>query len=50
MKAQQEIIDTAPLLQADDRLTTAGWSAFPKLDSNLEDAHFTRSNFHSRCA
>lgn len=40
MKNQTEITQTGRLLNADGSLTTAGWSAFPQLDSNLEDAHF----------
>jgi hypothetical protein len=40
MKSQKEITETNALLKPDGSLTTAGWSPFPKLDNNLENANF----------
>jgi hypothetical protein len=38
--SQHEILTPAPLLDADGRLTAAGWSRQPLLDCNLENTHF----------
>ncbi len=37
---QKEITYPAPLLDPKGHLTAAGWSRFPMLDCNLENAHF----------
>lgn len=39
------ITQPGPLLQPDGKLTTVGWSPFPLLDSNLENANFYKLKF-----
>lgn len=45
MKPQKEITQKANLLNPNGTLTTAGWSPYPMLDSNLENANFYALKF-----
>ena len=40
MTPQHEILDASPLLDAQGRLTQAGWARAPRLDCNLEQVAF----------